>query len=209
MLCCVELRKCLLEKCCWKTAAALKLRLFPHSFSPRHTPYDNEKKKNPLGWSEELNHGKDMCCCLILLKTEEEDLWQRRRAVSTEICFIAFLSERWVWLFFCSWINFLVCLSVVTRHYCSFLLTTFSWQNAPFILLYHQFCTLGDLLYCFLLSLVAKRIRFSLSVIEPRSFHSSRETWVSCHVYLFICLWSALHILSGLVNVGHLLYARG
>lgn len=31
-------------KCCWKCAVLLKLRLFPHSFSLRHTPYDNEKK---------------------------------------------------------------------------------------------------------------------------------------------------------------------
>lgn len=27
-----------------KTVVLLKLRLFAHSFSPRHTPYDNEKK---------------------------------------------------------------------------------------------------------------------------------------------------------------------
>lgn len=39
------------RKCCWRTPLLLKLRLFPHSSSPRHTPYDNEKKKKK-SWLE-------------------------------------------------------------------------------------------------------------------------------------------------------------
>ena len=41
-----------------KTSVLLKLRLFSHSFFPKHTPYDNEKN---VGMSEQLNHGEDMC----------------------------------------------------------------------------------------------------------------------------------------------------
>lgn len=73
LLCSVELQRYLLENVAGgkKTAGFFKLRLFPHSSSPKHTPYDNEKK---VGWGEELNHGKDMCCSLISLRTPEEDL---------------------------------------------------------------------------------------------------------------------------------------
>lgn len=101
----------LLENCCGAQAAPLSTFLL----SQAHALWQWKKK---LGWSEELNHGKDMCCCLILLKTEEEDLWQRRRAVSTEIGFIAFLSERWVC--FLLIMDFVLSLSLVAGHYCSF-----------------------------------------------------------------------------------------
>lgn len=103
-MCVVRQRQRFARNCCWKLLRCSSCASL-HSFSPRHTPYDNEKKK--VGLTEELNHGKDMCCSLIQPKTEEEDLWEKERSCCHwfSLLFVprpngeCFLSSSWLSLF--------------------------------------------------------------------------------------------------------------
>ena len=82
-------------KCCWKIAlccsSCASFHIPPLPGTRPMTMRERERERErKVGWSEKLNHGKDMCCSLILLKTGEKNLWERKESSFHWKSFFAF-----------------------------------------------------------------------------------------------------------------------